>query len=175
MRAVTDIRATLTRQVGPLPLYAWGLLAGGGILIARKLTGGSATGGVGGGGTVLGTVTDADPGIGGGGSSGGGNGATQPPVGNGSTGTVGNTGKVTLVTLTKETPIYLPNSLSSIWRKLPALLNGKPRSYRVAPVTLGGKNYWRILTTSTGAPSTYTGALIRRGGTTYTVSSTNAA
>lgn len=32
-----DLKATLTRKVGPLPVWAWGAAAGGGLLVLRKL------------------------------------------------------------------------------------------------------------------------------------------
>lgn len=158
-----DIRETLTRKIGPLPLYAWGAIVGGGLLVARKLTGG----GAGSGGTVLGTVTDAVDASGGGGGS---DGATQPPAGTGSTGTVGGNGSVRILSISALTGAYKPTLLDRISNRLPA-----GRSYRVEPVTIQGKNYWRILSTGAGATTTYKGYLIRRGASTYSVTTTQAA
>lgn len=71
-----DIRAALTRKIGPLPAWAWGGILGGGILVWRFARGGGS-----GTGTIIegGMIPD---GFGGGGGGGGGsdNGATTTPV-----------------------------------------------------------------------------------------------
>lgn len=192
---MTDIKASLTKKVGPLPVYAWGAIIGGGIVVARKLTGGGATGGVGSGGVPVGSIIDADPGVGdaiggavGGGGAGGGTigsgtanpGTTTPgtsggTVGTGSTGTVGGNGTIRLLKVTAPTNFYKPTVLSKVFARLPI-----GRTYRVEPVTVKGLNYWRILSTSSGGTSKYKGYLIKRLGgaktpVTYHVTTTQAA
>lgn len=170
---MTDIKATLTKQIGPLPVYAWGALVGGGILIARKLTGGGVAG-VGGGGTPLGTIVDADPGTGGGGGSGGSDGGTQPPAGTGSTGTVGGNGTTRILTVNAETPLYAASgSLSKIIAKI--FGTSKSKAFRVQLVTVNGHKFWKIISRDNGTSTIHAGQLIRYGGKTYTVKTTQAA
>jgi hypothetical protein len=40
-----DVAATLTRKIGPLPLWAWGAIIGGGIVAAKVLSGGGSSSG----------------------------------------------------------------------------------------------------------------------------------
>jgi len=76
-----DIAATLTRKVGPLPLWAWGAIIGGGIVAAKVLSGGGGggsqqvlgtsnvplpdgfdgTGGIGSGPGIVGDLPDVSP------------------------------------------------------------------------------------------------------------------
>lgn len=126
-----DLRGALTRQLGPLPVWGWAVVAGGGYLVMRYLT----DDGAGDGGVVLGTITDADPGIGDGG------GATQTPVGNGSTGTVGGNGvSRTVLTTTKKTAFYQTGWLGKI-----AGYIQPDKKWVVQETTINGKKFWRIM------------------------------
>src|SRR5690349_20714035 len=90
---------TLTRKIGPLPVYAWAGVGVLGFVAFRVLTGG------GGGQQTLGQITDANPVADDGG--GGGDGVSHSPVGTGGTGTVGGNGtSYTTLTVTGSTKTY---------------------------------------------------------------------
>lgn len=131
-----EITEALTRKIGPLPVWAWGGVVGGGILVARALTGGS-----GGSGASVSPVAldSAASDVGG---AGGASDAAQAALGyitlpNGSVvldkppedvtiipggGSTGSTGSVTPTT----TPLTLAQKLAAVVKEVIALRRLKP-------------------------------------------------
>jgi hypothetical protein len=81
---MADIKGALTRPLGPLPAWGWGVVIGGGYLLYRFLKTGSAFGGSSSSGSTTGTLESSIPGSdyltgGGGGAGPGGGGTTTTP------------------------------------------------------------------------------------------------
>lgn len=148
-----NVAEAATRKIGPLPAFAWGGIVGGGVLAWRMLHGG------GGGGASSAFVQPVGgPGMdfegGGGGGAAEGPATTLPPVGGSATGTSGGNGKIVL-RLT---------GLANFWTN-PLKTHdktGTSGSYIVEKVTIGGRNWYKIISAANGGATSRKGWYIPR-------------
>lgn len=180
-----DVGDTLGRKIGPLPVWAWGGVVGGGILIVRAMSGGGASSPF-----VQPIAQDGSMNFEPGGAAGGGDAAppwyaTIPGVG-----TIIDRppGEVTIIKppATPTTPAPVTRTILTLKSRTnfftnplkPHTSEGASGSYIVQKVTIGGKQWYKIVGTVSGAKSTRIGQYIpfysnpttyavRQGDTTY--------